>query len=164
MTEVAWKSLSRVRLFVTPWTVACKAPLSMEFSRQGHWSMYPFPSPGVFPTWGLNPGLWHCRRILYHLSPQGSHLPFARPFICDVWDFSCGMQTLSCSMWYLVSWPGVDPGFPALGVLARGPPGKSSHLKPLNQFKGLSKLFEMNQVLFDNASVRQLLSWYNTNF
>ena len=37
---------SRVRLFVTPWTVACQAPLSMEFSRQEYWSGLPFPSPG----------------------------------------------------------------------------------------------------------------------
>ena len=31
--------------FVTPWTVACKAPLSMRFSRQEYWSGLPFPSP-----------------------------------------------------------------------------------------------------------------------
>ena len=33
--------LSRVQLFVTPWTVACQAPLSMEFSRQEYWSGLP---------------------------------------------------------------------------------------------------------------------------
>ena len=32
------KSLSRVHLFATPWTVARQAPLSMEFSRQEYWS------------------------------------------------------------------------------------------------------------------------------
>ena len=32
--------------FVTPWTIACQAPLSMEFSRQEYWSGLPFPSPG----------------------------------------------------------------------------------------------------------------------
>ena len=46
------KSLSRVQHFVTPWTVAYQAPLSMGFSRQGYWSGVPFPSPpwkgGVF--------------------------------------------------------------------------------------------------------------------
>ena len=36
------KSLSRVQLFVTPWTVAYKALLSMEFSRQEYWSGLPF--------------------------------------------------------------------------------------------------------------------------
>ena len=30
--------LSHVQLFVSPWTVACKSPLSMEFSRQEYWS------------------------------------------------------------------------------------------------------------------------------
>ena len=40
-----WKSLSRVRLFAIPWTVACSVPLSMEFSRQEYWSGLPFPSP-----------------------------------------------------------------------------------------------------------------------
>ena len=36
---------SHVRLFLTPWTAACQAPLSMEFSRQEYWSGLPFPSP-----------------------------------------------------------------------------------------------------------------------
>ena len=33
---------------VTPWTVACQAPLSMRFSRQEYWSGLPSPSPGDF--------------------------------------------------------------------------------------------------------------------
>ena len=41
------KSLSRVQLFATPWTVAYEAPLSMEFSRQQYWSGLPFPFPGL---------------------------------------------------------------------------------------------------------------------
>ena len=40
------QSLSRVPLFVTPWTVACQASLSMEFFRQEYWSELPFPPPG----------------------------------------------------------------------------------------------------------------------
>ena len=52
--------------------IACQAPPSMGFSRQGYWSGLPFPSPGIFPTQGLNPGLPHCRQTLYHLSHQGS--------------------------------------------------------------------------------------------
>ena len=39
------KSLSRVRLFETPWTAAYQAPLSMGFSRQEYWSGLPLPSP-----------------------------------------------------------------------------------------------------------------------
>ena len=50
------KSLSHVRLFVTPWTVAHQAPPSMEFSRQEYWSGLPFPSPGNLPNPGFEPG------------------------------------------------------------------------------------------------------------
>ena len=50
------KSLSRVRLFATPWTVAHQAPLSMRFSRQEYWSGLPFPSPGDLPDPGTEPG------------------------------------------------------------------------------------------------------------
>ena len=42
--KVKVKSLSRVRLLVTPWTAAYQAPLSMEFSRQEYWSGVPLPS------------------------------------------------------------------------------------------------------------------------
>ena len=44
---------SRVWLFVTLWTVARQAPLSMGFPRQEYWSGLPFPSPGDLP----NPGI-----------------------------------------------------------------------------------------------------------
>ena len=43
--KVKVKSLSRVQLFVTPWTVAYQAPLSTGFSRQEDWSGVPLPSP-----------------------------------------------------------------------------------------------------------------------
>ena len=49
------KSLSRVRLFATPWTVAHQASLSMGFSRQGYWSGLPFPSLGDLPDPGIEP-------------------------------------------------------------------------------------------------------------
>ena len=41
---------------VTPWTVACQAPLSMGFSRQDYWRRLSFPSPGDLPDPGINPG------------------------------------------------------------------------------------------------------------
>ena len=40
---------------VTPWTVACQAPLSMGFSRQECWNRLPFPSPGTLPDPGIEP-------------------------------------------------------------------------------------------------------------
>ena len=49
------QSLSHVQLFVTPWTIACQAPLSMGFSRQGYWSGLPCPSPGDFSNPGIEP-------------------------------------------------------------------------------------------------------------
>ena len=49
------KSLSRVRLFATPWTAAYQAPPSMGFSRQEYWSGLPFPSPGDLTDPGIEP-------------------------------------------------------------------------------------------------------------
>ena len=70
------KSLSHV---ATPWTVAHQAPLSMEFSRQEYWSGLPFLPPGDLPTQGSDPGLPHCRQILYCLNHQGSLTHFIVP-------------------------------------------------------------------------------------
>ena len=49
------KSLSRVQLLVTPWTVAHQASLSVEFSRQESWTGLPFPPPGDLPDPGIEP-------------------------------------------------------------------------------------------------------------
>ena len=68
------QSLSHVRLFATPWTVAHQAPLSMVFSRQQYWSGLPFLSPGDLPDpWMEHSSLHlpHCMRILYHLCHLG---------------------------------------------------------------------------------------------
>ena len=45
--KVKVKSLSCIRLLVTPWTAAYQAPPSMDFSRQEYWSGVPLPSPDV---------------------------------------------------------------------------------------------------------------------
>ena len=47
------QSLNRVQLFLTPWTVACQAPLSTGFSRQEYWNGLPFPPPGDLPDPGI---------------------------------------------------------------------------------------------------------------
>ena len=54
--KVKVKSLSCVRLFATPWTVAYQASPSMGFSRQEYWSGLPCPSPGDLPDPGIKPG------------------------------------------------------------------------------------------------------------
>ena len=58
-----------------PWTIAHQAPLSMGIlqARILEWVAMP-SSKGIFLTQGLNPGLLHCRWILYQLSYQGSPL------------------------------------------------------------------------------------------
>ena len=69
------KSLSCVRLCVTPWTAAHQAPLSMGFSRQEYWSGLPCPPPGDLPNPRLNPCFlcllhWQDSLPLYHLESQ----------------------------------------------------------------------------------------------
>ena len=49
------QSLSHVRLFATPWTVAHQAPLPMGFSRQEYESRFPFPTTGDLPNPGIKP-------------------------------------------------------------------------------------------------------------
>ena len=53
--KVKVKSLSCVRLFATPWTVACQAPPSMGFSQHKYWSGLPFPSPWDLPDPRIEP-------------------------------------------------------------------------------------------------------------
>ena len=55
LSESEVNSLSHVRLFAAPWTVAHQAPQSMGFSRHKYWSSLPFPSPGDFPDPGIEP-------------------------------------------------------------------------------------------------------------
>ena len=106
-------SLLSYRLYV-----ARQAPLSMEFSRQAYWSGLPNPSPGDLPKPGIEPvslssprlagrffttshpgiepGLLHCRPILYQLSYQGSRL-----VICEVADLaSASLAALQCRNHY----------------------------------------------------------------
>ena len=47
--------LDHVCLFVTLWTVACQAPLSMGFSMQKYYSGLPWPPTGDFPNPGIKP-------------------------------------------------------------------------------------------------------------
>ena len=72
------KSFSPVQLFMTPWTVAYQAPLSMEFSRQEYWSGLPFPSPGDLPDPGIEPGFPALQADSLPLSHPGSPLKYNR--------------------------------------------------------------------------------------
>ena len=112
------KSLSRVRLFATPWTAAYQAPPSMGFSRKEYWSGLPFPSPGdlsdpgieprspsLQAEWGGNPVCWwlglyfcfvccldetYCTECYWWLGDAGSCIPV----VSSVWVIT---------IWYRVS-------------------------------------------------------------
>ena len=66
--KVKVKLLSRVRLLATPWTVAYYAPPSMGFSSKSTGMVYHCLLQKIFLTQGLNPGLPHCKQMLYQLS------------------------------------------------------------------------------------------------
>ena len=72
LLKVKVKSLSHVRLFATPWTVACQAPPSMGFSRQEYWSGLPFPSPGDLPDPGIEPGSPALESVALTSEPPGN--------------------------------------------------------------------------------------------
>ena len=74
--KVKVKSLSCVRLFGTPWTVAYHAPQFMEFSRQEYWSGLPFPSPRDLPDPGIKPRSPTLQANSLPSEPQGKpHYP-----------------------------------------------------------------------------------------
>ena len=60
------KLLSRVQLFVTPWTVARQAPLPVGLRKQEYWSGLPFPTPGDLP----DPGIEHPSLIPFALASR----------------------------------------------------------------------------------------------
>ena len=85
-----WKwnclSLSCVWLFVTPWTVACHAPLSMGFSRQEYWSGLPCPSPGDLPDPEIKPPALQADSLLSELPGgllSGKQLPRCSSCFCE---------------------------------------------------------------------------------
>ena len=114
------KLLSRVRLFVIPWTVAYQAPLSMGFSRQEYWSGFPFPSPGDLPNPGIEPRspalqediLIHTYKYIYN-GPQWN-LYLTKVQIkwigeCHIlWKFSCSSNLDIIYTWSRMLWLEVE--------------------------------------------------------
>ena len=92
------KSLSRVRLFATPWTVAYQVPQSMGFPRQECWSGLPFPSPGDLPDPRIKPEppriagrcltISASREAPLLLSVQFSSVAQSCPTLCDPMNHS----------------------------------------------------------------------------
>ena len=71
LVAVVVSLLSCFQLFVTPRTVAHQGPLSMELPSKNTGVGSHSLLQGIVLTQGLNPGLLHCRLILYHLSQEG---------------------------------------------------------------------------------------------
>ena len=84
--------LSGVQLFVTLWTVACQAPLSMEFFRQEYWNGLPCPSPGDLPSPGPEPGSPSLQVDSLSSEPPGKPLP---SIFCIVLPHDCCTNLLS---------------------------------------------------------------------
>ena len=103
--KVEVKSLSRARLFATPWIVCTKLLRPWDFQGKSTRVGCHFLLQGIFPTQGLNPGLSHCRQTLYHLSHQGS--PKMSCCCQDASVVSTLCDPMDCSL----------PGFSICGIL-----------------------------------------------
>ena len=75
--DICASVLSRAQLFASPCTVVHQAPLSMEFSRQEHWSALPFPSPRDLPYPGIKPRYLALQADFLLSEPPG------KPFVCE---------------------------------------------------------------------------------
>ena len=116
------KSLSRVRLFAIPLTVAYQSPQSMEFSRQEYWSGLPFPSPGDLPDPRIEP-----RSTALQADALPSEPPGIKSQECKYKVQVQNTAELHLDVWDLPI-PVIRPVPSALAVrfVSTGPPGKSS--------------------------------------
>ena len=111
--KVKVKLLSRARLFVTPWIVACTKLLSpWDFQGKSTGVGCHFLLQGIFPTQGSNLGLSHCRQTLYHLSHQGS--PGVCSLACLVLNCFTTMSYFSTTMSYFPTFLAVFSGITSL--------------------------------------------------
>ena len=84
--------LSRVQLFVTLWTVARQAPLSMGFSRQEYWRGLPSPSPRGFPNPGIKPTSLVPSALasgFFTITPPGKPISGVGKAFDGVWRIGC---------------------------------------------------------------------------
>ena len=97
-----------VQLFATLGTVACQAPLCMEFSRQKYWSGLPFPSPRDLPGSGLKPAAPALEGGFFPLIHQGSPKCPVIFYKRNLWtdrtihgELNTNINTLSCKEYWL---------------------------------------------------------------
>ena len=82
-----------VQLFTSPWTVACQAPLSVEFSRQEYWRGLPFSSPGNLP----HPGT---ETVSLRISCVGRQILY----YCATWEDAWKDTTYTCYFFQISSY------------------------------------------------------------
>ena len=144
---------SCIRVFVTLWTVARQAPLSIGFSRPKYWSGLLFTSPGDLPyprtnshlscllhwqAYSLPPGKPSGSKFWHHCTgtvrPWASFFFFFFNYFYLLNEFIWLYQVLVVAYGILVPWPGIEPRHPALGAWSpshsatREVPGKISSL------------------------------------
>ena len=91
MCSCVLSCFSHVQLFAILWTVTCQVPLSMGFSRQGYWSVLPFPPPGDLPASEIKPA-----SLMYPHWHVGS-LPLVQPGKPIKPLYSRSHKSLGCS-------------------------------------------------------------------
>ena len=98
--------LSHVQLIVTPWTVACQTPPSMEFSRQEYWSGLPFATPGNLPDPGIDPASCIGRRILSTWEAPVHHIqsPYRVQIYCSQPRGPCARTTILALVTSVAFW------------------------------------------------------------
>ena len=72
--------------FVTPWTVACQAPLSMGFPRQEYWSGLPLSSPGDLPNPGIKPASPALAGEFFTAEPPGKPICHSYTNLQNSWN------------------------------------------------------------------------------
>ena len=158
-------------LFETPWNVACQAPLSMEFSRQEYWSELPFPSPGIkqvspprdqtgIPTQGSNPGLLHCRQILYRLSHQRSSFLYE-----SITETLWGIQFSSVAQSCLNLCNPMDSSTPGFPVHHQLPELAQTHVQRVSDAIQLShSLLSPSPPTFSLSQHQGLFQWVSSSY
>jgi len=115
---------------VIPWTLACQAPLSVEFSRQEFWSGLPCPSPGDLPDPGIKPGFPSLQADSLSSESPGKPKVLAAQSCPNLYDLMGCNRILE---WVIIPFsrrssdPGIEPRSPMLqaGSLLSEPPEKS---------------------------------------
>ena len=131
-----------VQLFVTLWTVAHQAPLSVEFSRQEYWSVLPFPSPGDLRDPGTEPESSMSAASAGNFSPL---VPPGKPFFfnvkrCKIFQVGSVHWFYSERMWLIFFFPpqGEAPGLKSESTSSKTSPSTLSYLSQLIPFSSRS--------------------------